>query len=142
MGLAQQTRPKAKTMTALKEIHCNSMSNGAIKSKAAHKAGLWTTLITEISPKELKNYMIHSNMCMQSVVPVIVKDAVKEYEISEANYVRSAGILYQGGLLSKRKYQQIRNNDLENSIFQTKHCIPRVCPYNKLISYVNKLDVG
>ena len=141
MGKAQQTRRKAKTMSALKEIHCNSMSNSATESKAI-KDGLWSTLITEVSPRELKNYMVHSKMCMQSVLPVIVKDTVKEYEKSGSNYIRSAGILYQGGLLSKRKYQHIRNNDSENSIFKTKHCIPRVCPYNKLISYINKLDVG
>ncbi|KXJ07068.1 hypothetical protein AC249_AIPGENE18417 [Exaiptasia diaphana] len=141
MGMAQQTRRKGKTMSALKEIHCNTMSND-LESKAAVKDGLWTTLITEVSSKELKNYMVHSKTCMQSVVPGIIKDAVKAYEKTDANYIRSASILYKGGLLSKRKYQNVRNNDKESSIFEAKHCIPRVCPYNKLISYINRLDVG
>ena len=140
MGTAQQTRRKAKTMSALKEIHCSSSTT---HSQKAVKDGLWCSLVTEVNQKELTGYMVKSKLCMESVIPAIVKSQVKEYQSSQSNYVRSAGVLYEGGLISKRKYQQIRNNDnYDNSFFKSKHCIPRVCPYNKLINYINSLDVG
>jgi hypothetical protein len=57
----------------------------------------------------MKKYIELSNTCSKQLVPKIVKKAVKEYENSDQNRVRSMRVLYEGGLVSSRKYTKIRN---------------------------------
>lgn len=47
---------------------------------------------------------------MSSVIPSIINSKVKEYEKSEASQIRSMRVLYESGLLGKRKYTSIRNS--------------------------------
>jgi len=99
--------------------------------------------VTEVPEKELKSYLTTSKVCIERTIPAIVRQKVQRFEGSNENFVRSVGVLYQGGLISKRKYQAIRNNDsLKSSYFMNNTCVPRIVPYNKLIKYVNNIDIG
>ena len=71
---------------------------------------MWTTLVSGSSTNELTNYVEKSMRCMEEIVPSIVKKNVKCYEKSMQNKVRSMRVLYQGGLISRRKYTSIRNS--------------------------------
>ena len=72
--------------------------------------GLWTTLIGTASKQVMETYITNSAVCMNDIIPKIVKRRVQEYEKSEQNQLRSMRVLYEGGMVSKRKYTNIRNS--------------------------------
>lgn len=70
--------------------------------------GLWTTLIGTTSKQVMETYIPNSTVCMNDIIPKIVKRRVKEYKKSDQ--LRSMCVLYEGGMVSKRKYTNIRNS--------------------------------
>ena len=62
------------------------------------------------SKPEMANYIRNSNICMQKIIPGIAKGKIKHYEQSKGNTVKSLRVLYEGGLISKRKYTSISNS--------------------------------
>ena len=62
------------------------------------------------SKPEMANYIRNSNICMQEIIPGIAKGKIKHYEQSKGNTVKSLRVLYEGGLISKRKYTSISNS--------------------------------
>jgi hypothetical protein len=87
---------------------------------------------------------------MEKVIPGIVQSKFKEYEQSRSNLVRSLRVLYEGGLIGKRKYTSIRNSgdiikssesNKKNEVFP-KCMQPKIVPYKKLMKYVNSIDIG
>lgn len=54
-----------------------------------------------------------SKTCADSVIPQIVQSNIGEYENSLRNKERSVHILYEGGLISKKKYTSIHNSSDE-----------------------------
>ena len=107
MSASQFRRRKQKTVKAVKVIHVYTSEKEQTKSI---KDGLWTTFITSAETGEMREYISNSKKCMDSVVPSIVNSKVKEYEKSKANKIRSMRVLYESGLLGKRKYTSIRNS--------------------------------
>ena len=108
---SQFRQRKQKTVEAVKAIHCGSHVYTSEKEQAKSiKDGLWTTLITSAETGEMKEYISNSKKCMGSLVPSIVNRKIKEYEKSQANKIRSMRVLYESGLLGKRKYTSIRNS--------------------------------
>ena len=116
--------------------------------------GLWTTLIGTASKQVMETYITNSAVCMNDIIPKIVKRRVQEYEKSEQNQLRSMRVLYEGGMVSKRKYTNIRNSgDVmkqspdqsgknKKSQFMQSCEIPKILPYKTLISYIRNIDLG
>lgn len=82
-----------------------------------------------------------------------MKEAVTSYQSSDANKTRSMRVLYEGGLISSRKYTKIRNssdgvkNDKKKrkagATEFMKGCeIPKLSPYKSLMSYIRNIDIG
>ena len=79
--------------------------------------GLWTTLIGTASKQVMETYITNSAVCMNDIIPKIVKRRVQEYEKSDQNQLRSMRVLYEGGMVSKQKYTNIRNSsDVMNNL--------------------------
>ena len=116
--------------------------------------GLWTTLIGTASKQVMEIYITNSAVCMNDIIPKIVKRRVQEYEKSEQNQLRSMHVLYEGGMVSKRKYTNIRNSgDVmkqspdqsgknKKSQFMQSCEIPKILPYKTLMSYIRNIDLG
>ncbi len=155
MSASQFRRRKQKTVRAVHAIHCNShaFTPGEDQTKSV-KDGLWTTLIGLAETGDMKDYMSNSQKCMKSVFPSIVNSKVKEYENSQANQIRSMRVLYESGLLGKRKYTSIRNSsDILNEPGAKKRKnqkaeilpgveVPKILPYKKLMAFLKTIDVG
>ena len=116
--------------------------------------GLWTTLIGTASKQVMETYITNSAVCMNDIIPKIVKRRVQEYEKSDQNQLRSMRVLYEGGMVSKRKYTNIRNSgDVmkqspdqsgknKKSQFMQSCEIPKILPYKTLMSYIRNIDLG
>jgi len=70
--------------------------------------GLWSTLVSNTSHKQLQNYIERSPTVVSKSVFPIIKKQMKEFETSNDNAARSIKVLYNGGLISKSKYKDIR----------------------------------
>ena len=93
------------------------------------------------SKADMINYISNSKISMDSVLSAIVNKKVKEYEKSEENMVWTARYLYDGNLISKRKYNNLRlctyqRNDAESvrgcqsqSEFMKGCVLPNILPY-------------
>ena len=140
----QLLRRKKKTVGVLKPVHCASSGSSSSNEKAVQD-GLWTTLIG-ITPKPvIAEYISTSKVCMKEILPKLLKNKVDEYVKSDANNVRSMRVLYEGGLISKRKYTSVRNSsdivkqsdngllrNLKTEIMQGCE-IPKIIPYKTLM---------
>ena len=116
--------------------------------------GLWTTLIGTTSKQVMETYIANSAVCMNDIIPKIVKRRVQEYEKSDQNQLRSMRVLYKGGMVSKRKYTNIRNSSdvmkqspdqsgkNKKSQFMQSCEIPKILPYKTLMSYIRNIDLG
>ena len=90
---------------------------------------------------------------MNEIIPNLIKGKIKDYEKSRENQVRSMCVLYEGGLISKRKYTSIRNSsdvvkETEKKRKNTKTeflkgCeVPKILPYKTLMSFIRSIDIG
>ena len=86
-------------------LHCHStQANNEKKKEKAVMDGIWVTLVTKANKEDLKKYFENSQICMKKVLPNVIKKKALESEKSEANKIRSVRVLYEGGLMSKKKY--------------------------------------
>lgn len=118
--------------------------------------GLWATLLNNTPQKQLQNYIENTPKVISKSVSPIIKKKVNQYENSSANSTRSLKILYNGGLISKSKYIDIRaastieskkSTDNQKQVrgsvqFMPGIPIPRILPYQKVIKFINSLDIG
>lgn len=104
----------------------------------------------------MTNYIKNSNRCMHAIIPNIVKAKIKEYKKKTnkkkmENQVRSMHVLYEGGLICKRKYTSIRNSSdvaketgRRRENVKTKSIawceIPKVLPYKALMNFVRGIN--
>lgn len=143
-----------KTLAALGPIHtCSGATKISPQDNKPVLDGLWTTLISTTSNAEMTNYIRNSNICMQEIIPGIVQGKIKHYEQSKGNQVRSLRVLYEGGLISKRKYTSIRNSsDVVKETGKKKKnqktelmkgCeVPKILPYKSLMTFVKAIEIG
>ena len=115
---------------------------------------VWTTLIGTTSKQVMETYIANSAVCMNDIIPKIVIRRVQEYEKSDQNQLRSTRELYKGGMVSKRKYTNIRNSSdvmkqspdqsgkNTKSQFMQSCEIPTIPPYKPLMSYIRNIDLG
>lgn len=92
-------------------VNAKSSDNTNLKKKSALD-GMWNTLINSASAHEMKLQMAKSPMVTTKVIPSIVNDAVVKYEHSQKNMVRSLGVLYEGGISSKKQYNRKRSQEI------------------------------
>ena len=80
-----------------------------------------------------------------------MKKRARSYEGSNDNMLRSLNILYDGGLMSKRKYKLTRSNlsfeaNKNKSRTKLKYdsglTIPVLVEYGKLMEFVKSIDYG
>ncbi|CAB4034573.1 Hypothetical predicted protein [Paramuricea clavata] len=110
LSRSQQMRRKKRTLAAVRSVHCVANTRPTNSESKAANDGLWTTLLGTASASEMATYISQSKMCMEKVLPGIVNSKIKEYQLSTPNQVRSMRVLYEGGLLGKRKYTRVCNS--------------------------------
>lgn len=94
-------------------IECLSTIHGATKQNLKPALdGAWSALVNKTSDKELASYIENTPKVMTKSVPTIMKKKVKEFEESDANAARSLKLVYSGGLISKSKYKEQRNDSV------------------------------
>ena len=97
-------------------------------------------MVNESTPAQLNTYLEKSpKMCTVKVIPSLISKQVKEYEGSNENMLRSLKLLYEDGLLAKRKYKSISRNvkaTVGESITN-----PKLVYYDKLIAFLKSVDV-
>lgn len=147
---------RKKTLSILRPIHVSGSAakgTGSCEENRPVLDGLWSTLVCTASKPEMANYITKSNQCMHDIIPNIVKAKIKQYEKSKENQVRSMRVLYEGGLISKRKYTSIRNSsDVVKETgkkrknvkteFMTGCEVPKILPYKTLMTFVRSIDIG
>ena len=91
---------------------------------------------------------------MNSVIPDILKSKVADYAASQSNKIRSLRVLYEVGLLGKRKYTSVRNTSDVLSEPNGKRRknqkaellpgveVPKILSYKALTAFINTIDVG
>lgn len=113
--------------------------------------GLWNTLITTANAQEMKSYLRKSPTVMEKVIPNIVNSAVQQYEHSQKNMIRSVGVLYEGGISSKKQFNRKRSREVfEMDTSGKKHQItympackvPKLVDYKGVMKFVNTVDIG
>lgn len=94
-------------------IAVNSRRTDDKPSKRKHALnGLWNTFINTATEQEVRSYLEHSPKVMKKAIPPIINAAVKKYEHSQANLIRSVAVLYEGGISSKKQYNRKRSREV------------------------------
>jgi hypothetical protein len=113
--------------------------------------GLWNTLITTANAQEMTSFMKKSPTIMEKVIPSIVKSAVQQYEHSQKNMIRSVGVLYEGGISSKKQFNRKRSREIfemddngkKHQITYMPACkVPKLVDYKGVMKFVNSVDIG
>ena len=86
----------------------------------------------------------------ERVFPKIQKKAVKSYESSTENMLRSVAVYYSNGVMGKSKYRSVYRASTYSYSLNKKavrmsvaNCpIPRLVPYHRLVSYTKSIDVA
>ena len=74
------------------------------KNEKAVVDALWVSVVTKASKEDLTKYIETSQICMKKVLLNVIRKQVSECEKSESNKIRSVRVLYEGGLMTKKKY--------------------------------------
>ncbi|KAK3746009.1 hypothetical protein QZH41_011381, partial [Actinostola sp. cb2023] len=127
LSRAQASRRRNSTITALKPIHCTSSNSNNNESVMD---GMWATLVSGKSTAQLSQ---------RHVIPKIIREKVVEYNNSESNITRSINLLYKGGILTKRKYKEIRKENFE---FMQGVKIPKPVAYDRLQAFIKSINMG
>lgn len=111
---------RKKTFEAAKRFHSRPDSSTEDASRSAAN-GLWNTFVTNTKIEQLRKICTNSCKVKKVVVPNIVNNAVTDFESSNQNFVRSVNVyMYKGGILSKRKYSDLRSSETKEYDLLTK----------------------
>ena len=136
----------------MKTIHCGRDIKPDESLKPV-KDGLWATLIGTCTISELSTYIAQSKLCTERVLPSIVKDKCKGYTCSKSNKIRSMRVLYEKGLIGKRKYTSIwnssdvittsRNKKKNKKAKILQGCeIPKILPLKNVAKVIKSINIG
>ncbi len=118
-----------RTMSAAEYVHCGKGLEDEKQKEKAVKDGLWVTLVHKCSDKELVHYIRKSKKatrCSKEVVTTKSKETEKE------RLTRSLVVLYEGSMVTARKYQKLRSHEKESM----KH--ESILPYKKLMLIIGR----
>lgn len=93
---------RKETYEAALEIH-----GGGSKSA---EVGLIDTVVAKCSKTTLGEVLSSSDKFKKSVMPRLYEGPLKNFEASEENMTRSVSVYYDGGIMGKRKYRQVKRN--------------------------------
>ena len=98
-----------------------------------------STLVNESCPQQLQSYFDTSPKVHDKIIPSITQAQVKKYEESQETICRSLKILYQKGLLSKKKYKSVCV-----SIRSTGQSVvtAKLVYYDKLVHFIKSEDIA
>lgn len=121
------------------------------KKRKVSLTGLFNTVLTYATTKELTEMSKGSKKINTKVVPSLANVAVKAFEKSADNVNGSVMISYRGGLMSKAKY----NSVLSSLIYKTgvdskkERCrlsygvlLPKLLPYKDLMQFIKSINIG
>jgi len=138
------------TLEKVEEIHGGLHAN-KVEREQQCLDGLWYTLVNSVDHTTLKGYL-ETSESVKDILTDIVNTGVSSYETSLDNTVRSVSVLYEGGILSKRKYNLIRSRlSLTKDTKTKRRCkrkflgdckIPSIKEYKKLIDFIKSVDIG
>lgn len=146
-SVARQRRKE--TFEAAQAIH-----GGSEVSHVPGNVGLIDTSLVKCSNSLLVDVMSSSNKFKKSIMPIIYKNNLCEYEASYENMERTISVYYSGGVAGKRKYRRIYRDSCHKTVhvgnrkkkvtrLSVSSCpIPRLVPYNKLMPYIKSIPVG
>lgn len=96
-------------------------------------------MVNESTSGQLETYLDKSPKIRSKVIPSLMSKQVKEYQDSNDNMCRSLKILYEDGLLAKKKYKSICRN-VKATVGQSI-TNPKLVYYDKLIAFIKSVDV-
>ena len=150
----QLLRRKKKTIAALKPIHCGS-NNMSVSDDQSVQDGLsgqhW---LAQLQKKWWKLISLIQLFAWMIFYPRLLKGDLKNIKKGDQNQLRSIWVLYEGGMVSKRKYTNIQNSSdvmkqspdqsgkNKKSHFMQSCEISKILPYKPLMSYIRNIDIG
>jgi capsular polysaccharide biosynthesis protein len=135
LSRTQSYRRRKATNEVLKPIHCSSTYN----SNKPVLDGMWSHLVSEKSNDELYQTISKSKTCETKIIPKIVQKKVVEYQNTADNFTRSVMMLYNGGIMKKKKYKKLRKLNWE---FMAGVKIPKHVSYDRLQAFITGIDKG
>ena len=153
VGLSEKiaSKRRKRTVDAAKMIHsCSQTPDEVSKTDALN--GLWNTFISYADNKDVAMLCSRSRKVNTLVVPKVVNTAVAAFEKSAKNYGRSVSVMYRGGILSKRKYNELCSSEMFEFDLPTgkrrrtefkKGCkVPSLVPYKDLMKFISQQEIG
>jgi ribosomal protein L35 len=141
---------RQQTMESASRIHSNPSDSPTKKKKTALR-GLFNTVVNVCPTKQLIDMAKGSKTIQDKVLSNIGNNLVSNFENSRTNFTRSVMVLYEGGLLSKTKYNSIRSSEMYTSDNTGKKKrvrlsngvnIPSLVPYKDLSKFIKEIDIG
>lgn len=144
--------------TAVKRHHetfnaAMAIHGGTEKNACPAIEGMFDTLCKR-SKLEHMTKLVSSNEKLQSrVASDHCSRKIRSFETSNENVLRSIACYYSGGVMGKRKYKSVRlvlatkastkkRGGRAPLCFMQKGRIPKLLPYDKLMSYIKQVDIG
>lgn len=141
------TQRRSETFQAAKEIHGATLND----TTPAH-IGLLSTVEKRCPTKILVDFMSKSKKFSKKVFPKLYKNSAKLFETSDINKLRSVSVFYSKGVMGKKKYRSVYRSlsmttnpkkNTKTTRIKVMSCpLPRLVPYNKLIKFLNEVDIG
>ncbi|XP_048587782.1 uncharacterized protein LOC116608628 isoform X2 [Nematostella vectensis] len=131
---------RAETYRASQEIHGGSA-----------EVGLVDAALVKCSEKVISQGIERNKRIRNKIIPKFYNNNVKVFEKSNDNMLRSVGLYYAGGIMGKGKYRSVyRHSSYRTLPTKSKSLrmkvgksnIPRLVPYNKLMPFINSIDIG
>ena len=140
-------RRSAETYKAAEKIHAGR--EGDVKSCTI---GLLNTIESKCDEDDLVDAM-NDGRCkkLRKVFPRVYKKALRSYESTTEDMLRSIAVYYSNGVMGKVKYRSVyKASTYSYSVHEKKavrmtvaNCpIPHLVPYHRLVAYTRSIDVG
>ena len=126
--LEGEHKRRLQTVQAVQDPNCRPKDANNIRKNCV-KDALWHTTVHICSPKRLVRYISTSNKFQKCVIPKLVK----HYGTApvHVHMAKSVVLLYHGSLMSKTKYQSLRNISRKDSPQES------YLPYKSLMAQLN-----
>lgn len=138
-------------MDAAKRIHSSPRTPDA-DSKTDILNGLWNTFVSYADNRDVVRLCSSSKKANTLVLPKIVNNSVAAFEKSAKNYERSVNVIYRGGILSKRKYNELHLSEVFHFDIHTRKqrrtefkqgCkVPSLVPYKDVMTFISEQEIG
>ena len=148
MSLNISRKRRKLTYDCAKKVHSRPSSTEP-EVQCATANGLWSTLVKNCKTEVVTDVLKRSKTVCKTVVPQIVAKSVAKFEESFKNFLRSVSVTYKGGILSKRKYCNIRSSESfdydipakkrKHTDFEDRCRVPALVSYKELMKFI---DIG